>query len=176
MAEQTASSSNSRGWIVTIAGLCINLALGVLYTWSIFTARFTTVVTYGASGTVVKAGDAGAVAIKAGDAALYGIKVPAAAAGKVYGATDFVGQLDKVTGVYKVSKVPATAFAEGAFNWAGTDALLPYALALLFFGLTMSVAGRLQDRYGPRLIASIGGVFVGMGMIIGELCRLQSDR
>ena len=37
---------------------------------------------------------------------MYGIKVPAAAAGKAYGATDFVGQLDKVTGIYKVSKVP----------------------------------------------------------------------
>ena len=66
LAWQTARRRTSRGWIVTLAGLCINLALGVLYTWSIFTAKFTTVVTYGANGVVVKAGDAGAVAIKAG--------------------------------------------------------------------------------------------------------------
>ena len=48
MANQTASSS--RGWVVTLAGLCINLALGVLYTWSIFTAKFTTVLKLGADG------------------------------------------------------------------------------------------------------------------------------
>ena len=169
MADKTASPST--GWIVTLAGVCINLALGVLYTWSIFTAKFTTVVTYGAGGVVQKAGEklAGAVPILASQAASFGIKVPAVAAGKPpYGAADFVGQLDKVTGVYKVSKVGAKVLAEGAFNWAGTDALLPYALALLFFGFTMSFAGRLQDRYGPRLVATIGGVFVGVGMIIAS--------
>ena len=47
-------------------------------------------------------------------------------------------------------------------------ALLPYALALLFFGFTMIFAGRLQDKFGPRLIATIGGVFVGIGMIIAS--------
>ena len=168
MADKTASPST--GWIVTLAGVCINLALGVLYTWSIFTAKFTTVVTFGAAGTVQKAGEhlAGAKAILASEAAQYGIKVPAAAAGKAYGAADYVGQLDKVTGVYKVSKIGAIIFHEGAYNWAGTDALLPYALALLFFGFTMVFAGRLQDKYGPRLIATIGGVFVGVGMIIAS--------
>lgn len=169
MSEKTASPST--GWVVTLAGLCINLALGVLYTWSIFTAKFTTVVTYGANGVVQKAGEklAGAAPILASQAASFGIKVPEVAAGKpAYGAADFVGQIDKVTGVYKVSKVGAKVLAEGAFNWAGTDALLPYALALLFFGLTMSVAGRLQDRFGPRLIASVGGAFVGIGMIIAS--------
>ena len=171
MAEKTASSS--QGWIVTLAGICINLALGVLYTWSIFTAKFTTVVTFGVAGTVQKAGEhlAGAKAILASEAAQYGIKVPAAAAGKAYGATDFVGQLDKATGVYKVSKVPVVVFNQGAFNWAGTDALLPYAVALLFFGFTMVFAGRLQDKYGPRLIASIGGAFVGIGMIIASFAE-----
>ncbi len=175
MAEKTASPS--QGWIVTFAGVCINLALGVLYTWSIFTAKFTTVVTFGAGGVVQKAGEklAGAAAIHAADAAAFGIKVPAVAAGKPpYGAADYVGQLDKLTGVYKVSKVGGKAFAEGAYNWAGTDALLPYALALLFFGFTMVFAGRLQDKYGPRLVASIGGVFVGVGMIIASFSEFSA--
>ena len=174
MAEKTASPST--GWVVTLAGVCINLALGVLYTWSIFTAKFTTVVTVGVAGTVQKAGEKlpGAAPILASKAAEYGIKVPAAAAGKAYGAADFVGQLDKVTGIYKISKVPVVVFNEGAYNWAGTDALLPYALALLFFGFTMVFAGRLQDKYGPRLIASIGGVFVGCGMIIASFSEFTA--
>jgi len=35
MASETSSPAN-RGWLVTFAGLGINLALGVLYTWSLF--------------------------------------------------------------------------------------------------------------------------------------------
>jgi OFA family oxalate/formate antiporter-like MFS transporter len=172
MAEKTASPST--GWVVTLAGLCINLALGVLYTWSIFTAKFTTIVTFGAAGVVQKTGESlpGAKPILASEATLYGIKVPPPKA--PYGAADFVGQLDKVTGVYKVSKVGAIVFHEGAFNWSGTDALLPYALALLFFGFTMIFAGRLQDKYGPRLIASVGGVFVGIGMIIASFADFSA--
>ena len=30
------AQSKNRGWTVTMAGLGINLALGILYTWSIF--------------------------------------------------------------------------------------------------------------------------------------------
>jgi len=41
--------SNSRGWIVTAAGTGINLALGILYTWSIFKADL--VSNYGLSNT-----------------------------------------------------------------------------------------------------------------------------
>ena len=60
---------------MTLAGLGINLALGVLYTWSIFTAKFTTVVTFGANGQVQKAGEslAGAAPIHAADAAAFGL-------------------------------------------------------------------------------------------------------
>ena len=32
----TSSTSNRRGWTVVLAGTSINLALGVLYAWSIF--------------------------------------------------------------------------------------------------------------------------------------------
>ncbi|MBW2087224.1 MAG: MFS transporter, partial [Deltaproteobacteria bacterium] len=30
------SASRNRGWVVTFSGTGINLALGILYTWSIF--------------------------------------------------------------------------------------------------------------------------------------------
>ncbi len=36
MASET--TQKNRGWTVTLAGLGINLALGVLYTWSLFKA------------------------------------------------------------------------------------------------------------------------------------------
>jgi OFA family oxalate/formate antiporter-like MFS transporter len=86
-----------RGWAVTFAGTGINLALGVLYTWSV------------------------------------------------------------------ISKgVPE------AWGWSETDKSLPYAVACLVFCLIMVPAGRMQDRIGPRIVATIGGVLVGLGMILAS--------
>ncbi len=91
MADSKASPS--MGWVVTLAGLGINLALGVLYTWSLFKAAI-----------------------------------------------------------------------EKEFGWKGSQLNDPYALCCLVFAFTMIVAGRCQDRIGPRLTASIGGLLVGIGM------------
>lgn len=86
-----------RGWAVTLAGTGINLALGILYTWSV------------------------------------------------------------------ISKgVPEQ------WGWTETGKSLPYAVACLAFSLTMVPAGRMQDKIGPRLVATIGGVLVGVGMILAS--------
>ncbi len=137
MSDQTASSS--RGWIVTIAGLCINLALGVLYTWSIVTQTVTQKLKLAADGMPIASGDGYIALVKKG-----------------------------AETVEKVVPVSAVIIKEQAYNWDPKAALLPYALALLFFAFTMVFAGRAQDRFGPRLIATIGGVFVGLGMIIAS--------
>ena len=85
------------GWRVTFAGMGINLALGILYTWSV------------------------------------------------------------------ISKgIPA------AWNWSEADKSWPYAIACLIFSIVMVPAGRLQDKIGPKVVASIGGVLVGIGMIIAS--------
>ena len=86
------------GWQVTIAGLGINLALGVLYSWSVI------------SGAIEDAG----------------------------------------------------------WGWTQTQRSLPYSVACLVFCLIMVLAGRMQDRLGPRLVASLGGVLVGLGMILAS--------
>jgi len=166
--DQTASPT--RGWVVTIAGLCINLALGVLYTWSIFTAKFTTVLTLGAGGVVSTKEKIviGAAPIAAADASHYGLKL---AEGAKTASGFFVSGLSKATDPsagYKTVAVAKTVLAEHAYNWAATDALAPYALALLFFAFTMVFAGRLQDKYGPRLVATAGGACVGLGMILAS--------
>jgi OFA family oxalate/formate antiporter-like MFS transporter len=96
-ATAIAASGRNRGWIVTFAGIGINLALGVLYTWSV------------------------------------------------------------------ISKgVPA------AWNWSETDKSLPYAIACLVFCLVMIPAGRMQDKIGPRIVATIGGILVGIGLILAS--------
>lgn len=51
------------------------------------------------------------------------------------------------------------------WHWSNVDAALPYTMYTAVFALTMVFAGRLQDRYGPRLVATIGGIVLGTGLI-----------
>jgi len=89
------SPSPSRGWLVALAGFGINLALGVLYTWSLFKTAI-----------------------------------------------------------------------EKEFGWQGSQLNDPYAVCCLTFAFTMIVAGKCQDKIGPRLTATIGGLLVGAGMVL----------
>lgn len=91
---------SKKGWIVTLSGMGLNLALGVLYAWSVFGKQFT------------------------------------------------------------------ESIQNGGFEWTKTQASLPYTIAIAFFALIMVPAGRLQDKIGPRLVATIGALFTGIGLII----------
>jgi OFA family oxalate/formate antiporter-like MFS transporter len=52
--------------------------------------------------------------------------------------------------------------------WSPTDLALPSQLVLAFFALSMILAGRIQDKLGPRIIATIGGVLLGIGLVIAS--------
>jgi OFA family oxalate/formate antiporter-like MFS transporter len=54
------------------------------------------------------------------------------------------------------------------WGWSEAERSLPYSLAVLIFALVMVPAGRLQDRFGPRWIATLGGLLVGAGMLIAS--------
>ncbi|OGS19925.1 MAG: hypothetical protein A2252_11400 [Elusimicrobia bacterium RIFOXYA2_FULL_39_19] len=86
----------NNGWKVTFAGIGINLALGILYSWSII----------------------------------------------------------------------GSAIEKSGWGWSAAQRSLPYSIACLVFCLVMVPAGRMQDKLGPRLVASIGGLLVGIGMIL----------
>jgi OFA family oxalate/formate antiporter-like MFS transporter len=94
--------STGRGWIVTFAGTGINLALGILYTWSIFKAAI---------------------------------------------------------------KKSIETGGEGAFNWDLASLNDPYAVCCIVFAFAMILAGKCQDRIGPRITALIGGILVGLGFV-----------
>ncbi|MBN1959010.1 MAG: OFA family MFS transporter [Desulfuromonadales bacterium] len=93
----------NRGLQVLLAGLGINLALGILYTWSIFK---------------------GAIA-------------------------------DSIAGG-----------GEGAFNWSAASVNDPYAVACLAFAAAMILAGKCQDKFGPKITCMIGGLLVGCGFVL----------
>jgi MFS family permease len=95
-------TSSKRGWTVVLAGTGINLALGILYAWSIFK---------------------GAIA-------------------------------DSIS-----------AGGPGAFSWDKASINDPYATACLTFAVAMILAGKVQDKFGPRITCIIGGLMVGSGFI-----------
>jgi len=90
--------NKNHGWRVTFAGMGINLALGILYTWSVISKR-----------------------------------------------------------------VPED------WGWNEDNKSLPYMIACLIFSLIMVPAGRLQDKISPRLVATIGGILVGLGFVIAGI-------
>ncbi|MCK4503834.1 MAG: OFA family MFS transporter [Desulfuromonadales bacterium] len=93
----------NRGLQVLLAALGINLALGILYTWSIF----------------------------------KGAIVDSIATG-----------------------------GPGAFTWDAASVNDPYAVACLAFAAAMILAGKCQDKFGPKVTCAIGGLLVGAGFIM----------
>jgi len=88
----------NRGWIVVLAGLCINLMFGVLYAWSIFSANLSSM-----------------------------------------------------------------------YKWTSFQASLPYTTAIVVFAVIMLVGGKLQDMFGPRIVATAGGLFTGLGLVLSSV-------
>jgi MFS family permease len=66
------------------------------------------------------------------------------------------------------SKQLVEPIEKGGFGWTKTEATMPYTIAVACFALMMIPAGRLQDRLGPRLVASIGGICTGLGLIVAS--------
>lgn len=52
------------------------------------------------------------------------------------------------------------------YGWTKTQTIAPYRYSLLIFALSMIGAGYWQDRKGPRLVASVGGMLLVSGCVI----------
>lgn len=57
---------------------------------------------------------------------------------------------------------------EKEFGITPTQASLPFSFVLIFFALATIVGGKWQDKAGPKLVAIVGGVLLGSGMIIAS--------
>jgi len=93
-------SNTASGWVVVMAGLAINLILGLLYVWGV------------------------------------------------------------------IGKVLA-----GSLKWTKFEATLPMSVATVCFAGMMVFAGRCQDKFGPRLVATAGGIMLGIGLIASGLAH-----
>lgn len=55
------------------------------------------------------------------------------------------------------------------YGWSRSEVTLAFTLAILFLGFGTILGGLLQDRRGPRLVATIAGIFYGLGYILTAL-------
>ncbi|MGP8200500.1 MAG: OFA family MFS transporter [Limisphaerales bacterium] len=55
------------------------------------------------------------------------------------------------------------------WHWTKTQATLPFTVATVCFAGMMVFAGRCQDKFGPRLVATAGGIMLGLGLVASGL-------
>lgn len=54
------------------------------------------------------------------------------------------------------------------FFYTTTQTQIIFSLALATFALVMIFAGRLQDKKGPRMVATLGGIILGSGYLLAS--------
>ncbi|MCB1936342.1 MAG: OFA family MFS transporter [Nitrosomonas sp.] len=58
---------------------------------------------------------------------------------------------------------------KSVFSFTTTQTQVIFSLALATFALVMIYAGKLQDRLGPRKVATLGGIVLGSGYLLASL-------
>lgn len=55
-----------------------------------------------------------------------------------------------------------------AYGWSAFEATVPFALSIAFFAVAMVIAGRWQDKVGPRTVGMTGGILLGVGFVLSS--------
>ena len=53
-------------------------------------------------------------------------------------------------------------------SWTEADVTTPAQVVLACFALAVIFGGRIQDKLGPRVVATVGGVILGLGLILAK--------
>lgn len=65
--------------------------------------------------------------------------------------------------LYSWSVIKAALVAEG---WTNTEASLPYTVCVALLAFMTVFGGKLQDKFGPRVVALGGGILFGVGIFL----------
>jgi len=61
------------------------------------------------------------------------------------------------------------------WGWNDVTASLPFTVSAAIFAFMMIFAGRAQDKYGPRVIALLGGVLFGMALLASGFAKTPAQ-
>ncbi|MEA3221682.1 MAG: OFA family MFS transporter [Thermodesulfobacteriota bacterium] len=64
---------------------------------------------------------------------------------------------------------PKLTDPNGIYAFSTKQAMWVFSLGLFVFAVVMVISGRLQAKYGPRILAVSGGIVLGSGYILGGL-------
>lgn len=54
------------------------------------------------------------------------------------------------------------------FGWSIDDIVITFSITIATFAFFTMIAGKLQDKIGPRWVASVGGILLGTGLILSS--------
>lgn len=64
---------------------------------------------------------------------------------------------------------------KGIWKWTDAQGALPMTVAIFTFSMVMTVAGRMQDKAGPRITAMFGGLMVGLGLALSYFAHTPME-
>ena len=64
-----------------------------------------------------------------------------------------------------------TGMNEGWIYLTNAEAATPFSLCVIIFAILMIPGGRIQDKYGPKVGAITGGLFLALGCIIAGVTK-----
>lgn len=54
------------------------------------------------------------------------------------------------------------------FNWEPADVVFTFSITILVFSIFTIIAGKIQDKIGPRWVATAGGILLGVGIMLSS--------
>jgi len=172
------SEENVRNrWLVVVGALVVQLCLGALYAWGTFTTDLQNSEAEVAMSLNPKL--LGVADIQKLDTAKAEYRQLKDKLKELQEGTDedaikaakkdinsFLAGLDKtwIDGTFDRRK-----FDKHVFRFSASETSWIFSAGLATFAIVMILAGRLQDKYGPKIIAIVGGLTLGAGYILAGL-------
>lgn len=172
-------------WLFVIIGLTMNLCLGSVYSYSVFKPHVEF------EFNKKKAEQAGVAVDKIDNGLLKGMfGLKGDAADKFYASTKDI-KAEQVAEIFKLKpdvekdKTKIDAFTKAIPALEAKDLTLikelkkvsslegnlPFMLFLAFFSITMFFGGKIMEKLGPRKLAIVGGLIVGLGWGLSYLAQ-----
>ncbi len=168
-------------WLVVVGALLIQLCLGAIYAWSVFTPGltakqpmdFANIYTAKQLGIEQTKFDAMKVALKAPQGELREITAKLKGAKKEADKKALGDEkqavVDKINGIITPEYIPEQNLKNLEYHFSKVESQAIFSVGLVCFAIVMVLAGRMMPKIGPRNLAALGGLVLGAGYILAGL-------